>query len=80
MDIKKVEAYIKSGILAKPNFDNIKLQTEILREKGYEGISYITKTGKILSILDDGTVRVYSPAGQMMENYPQLLGGEEKNE
>ena len=78
--IEKVKRAIETGILAEPKFDNIELQTEILQQKGYKGISYVTEVGKIVSVLKDGTVKVYSPQGQLIENYPQLLGGEEKNE
>jgi len=52
----------------------IELQTKILQQKGYKGISYVTKANKIVSVLEDGTVKVFSPQGQLMENYPQLLG------
>jgi len=79
-EIEKIKKAIERGILAEPKVNNIELQTKILREKGYEGISYITRAGKVVSVLEDGTVKVYSPMGQLMENYPQLLGGEEKNE
>jgi len=78
--IKKVVEAINNGILAEPRVNSteyVKLQTEILREKGYEGISYITQAGKVVSVLGDGTVKVYSPQGQLMEEYPRLLGGEE---
>jgi len=79
--IKKVVEAINNGILAKPRVNNteyIKLQTKILREKGYGGISYTTQVGKVVSVLEDGTVKVYSPQGQLMEEYPKLLGGEEQ--
>jgi len=79
-EIDKVKSAIERGILAEPKFDNIELQTEILQQKGYKGISYVTEVGKIVSVLEDGTVKVYSSAGQLMEEYPELLGGEEKNE
>jgi len=77
--VKKVKKAIKEKILAKPVANNIELQTRILKEKGYEGISYVAeKTGKVVSVLEDGTVKVYSPQGQLMEQYPQLLGDEEQ--
>ena len=49
------------------------LQTKILQQKGYKGVSYVTKANKIVSVLEDGTVKVFSQHGQLMENYPQLL-------
>ena len=74
--VKKVKKAIEEKILVKPVGNNIELQTRVLKEKGYEGISYVAESGKIVSVLEDGTVKVYSPAGQLMEEYPELLGGE----
>lgn len=76
--ISMVERAIQDGILAKPKHGNIELQSRILRVKGFEGISYVAYSGKVVSVLEDGTVRVYSPARQLMEEYPKLLGGEEQ--
>ena len=79
--IDKVKRAIETGILAEPRVNNteyIKLQTKILREKGYSGISYTTQVGKVVSVLEDGTVKVYSPQGQLMEEYPHLLEDEEQ--
>jgi len=76
--IEKIKRAIETGILAEPKFDNIESQTEILQQKGYKGVSYVSISGKIVSVLEDGTVKVYSPAGQLMEEYPELLRGEEQ--
>lgn len=71
MDLeKRIWNLIRAGILAKPKKDNIplKLQTIILRSKGFEGsIIYETYAGKILSVFEDGEVRVSSPSGQILE-------------
>ena len=74
MNIEKVKEAIKEHILAEPKYNNIEVQTKILQQKGYKGISYVTKVNKIVSVLEDGTVKVFSPQCQLMENYPQLLG------
>jgi len=76
MNIEKIIKAINDKILAKSQFNNIEyieLQTKILREKGYDGVSYIAQAGKVVSVLEDGTVKVFSQHGQLMENYPQLL-------
>jgi len=75
--VEKIQKAIEEGILAEPKVNNIELQAKILQKKGYSGISYVSISGKIVSVLEDGTVKVYSPMGQLMEEYPRLLGGEE---
>jgi len=74
--IEKIKRAIEEKILAEPKFDDIEAQAQILREKGYRGVSYIATSGKVVSVLEDGTVKVYSPLGQLLEQYPQLLGGD----
>lgn len=71
-----IEQKILNSILAKPkvNFETmpLKTQTEILRQKGYEGnYIYQTYAGKIIAI-DEKSIKVYI-GNTLQETYDNFL-------